>query len=546
MVGELVALRLALWRAALRRDTWRVVVLVVGGLYGLGLAAGVLVGLAALPGAPPGVARGVVVVAGAVLVLGWVVVPLVAFGADPSLDPARFATLPVRPRPLATGLLVAALVGVPGALSLLVGAGTALAWAPRQDGVAAVVTGLLAVVGGVVGVLTAVAAGRLATTAAAGLLSGRRAREVSAVVGVLALAMLGPALASGGVAVPALAEPSSAVTTVVDVLAWTPPGLAWAVPADAAAGAWGTAVVRLLLAAAVLVLLVLAWAAVLGRRLTAPRPRPGGRGSGRAAPARPSAGLVARLPEGVRWAVAHRCLTSWRRDPRYVVNAAGSLAVPAVLVASTALGTLPDGVLWALGPLVALVLGTVLHDDVAYDGPAFWTHLAAGVRGVEDRAGRAGALLVLALPLVLLVTVLGVVLATRGAPPGADAAGRLAAVAGVAVALLLAGTAASSVVSAVRPYPVQAAGENPFSQPSGAAVPAFVAQTLCLLATALLALPAVVAGVLAAVLAPALGPLALLAAVVLGALELREGVRRGGALVDRRGPELLAAVRRDS
>ena len=100
------------------------------------------------------------------------------------------------------------------------------------------------------------------------------------------------------------------------------------------------------------------------------------------------------------------------------------------------------------------------------------------------------------------------------------------------------------MVSAVRPYPAQAAGESPFSQPSGAAVPGALAQLLTFLATVLLALPTLVLGALAGPW-PALGPVALAAGAGLGALELREGVRRGGALLDRRGPELLAAVRRD-
>ncbi|MEJ5915023.1 hypothetical protein [Pseudokineococcus sp. 1T1Z-3] len=540
MVAELLALRLALWRGGLRRDTWRVVVLVLGGLWGLGLAAGVLVGLSALPTVPADVARGVVVAAGAVLVAGWTLVPLVAFGTDPSLDPARFATLPVAPRRLAVGLLAAALLGVPGVLSLLVGVGTVLAWAPRAGGLAAVGVALVAGVGGLTGVLTAVAAGRLATTAAAGVLGGRRGREVSAVVGVLGLLALGPTMASAGGVALALADPGAAVTRVLDVLAWTPLGLAWAAPADAAQGAWGSALARLGLAAAALVGLVLAWSVLLGRRLLAPRPTSGGRsGAARAS----TAGLLDRR-DGVRWAVAQRCLRSWRRDPRYVVNGASALAVPAVLVVMSTAGALPSAMAWVVGPAAALVLGTVLHNDVAYDGPAFWTHLAAGVRGAEDRAGRAAALLLWAVPLVVVVTVAGALLA--GADPlGREGAGRVAGVLAVSTGLLLAGTAASCVLSAVRPYPVQQPGENPFSQPPGAALPGALAQLLSLLATLVLALPAVGVGVLAAGALPVLGLPALVVAVGLGLLELRAGVRRGGALLDRRGPELLAAVRRD-
>jgi len=532
VVAVLLRLRLALWRGALRRDAWRVVVLVLGGLWGLGAAGAVLVGLAALAGAPVEVARAVVVGGGALLVVGWTVVPVVAFGTDPSLDPARFATLSVPPRTLATGLLLGALVGVPGALTILVGVGTALAW---LRGPAAPALALLAALGGALGVLTAVALGRLVTSAAAGALSGRRARDATAVGGVLALALAGPALASAGELVPALDLRVAA--RVVDVLAWTPLALGWAAPADAAAGAWGTALARLLLAAAALVALVLAWAAVLARRLEQPRDASAGRSARRR-------GGSARLPDGVRWAVAGRCLRYWWRDPRYVVAAATSLVLPVVLGGLAALGSLPAASSWALGPLAGLVLGAALHNDVALDGPAFWTHLAAGVPGVDDRAGRSAALLLWAVPVVVATTLLGAALAAGSGLLAPAPLGRVAGALGAALGLLLAGTAVSAVLSAVRPYPAQAAGESPFSQPSGAALPGALAQGLTLLATVLLALPAVVLGVLAAPW-PWLGPAALAAGAGLGALELRAGVRRGGALLDRRGPELLAAVRRD-
>ncbi|WP_298993028.1 hypothetical protein [uncultured Pseudokineococcus sp.] len=536
MVAALLRLRLALWRGALRRDTWRVVVLVLGGLYGLGMLAAALVGLAALAGAPIEVARAVVVAGGALLVLGWTLVPLLAFGVDPSLDPARFATLPVPPRPLAVGQLLGALLGVPGALTLLLGAGTALAW---LRGPAAPALGVLGVVGGVVGVLTAVALGRLVTSAAAGVLGGRRAGEATAVVGVLALTLLGPAFAAAGAVVPAVDLDDLA--RALDVLAWTPLGLAWAAPADAAAGAWGTALVRLALAVAVLLALVLAWAAVLARRLVSARP------PSAAAPAH-RRDLLARLPEGPRWAVAARCLRYWRRDPRYVAAAASALALPVVLAALAGLGTLPAGALWVVGPVAGLLLGASLHNDVALDGPAFWAHLAAGLPGREDRAGRTAALLLWGLPLVVVASVVGAVVA--GAPWSAGAAdpgdwlGRAAGALGAALGLLLSGAGVSAVVSAVRPYPAQAAGDSPFSSPSGAALPGALAQLVTTGATGLLALPAV-ALALASALWPWCGALALVAGAGLGTLVVREGVRRGGALLDRRGPELLAAVRRD-
>ena len=50
---------------------------------------------------------------GGVLVLGWLLLPLVFFGVDETLDPARFALLPLSRRTLVTGLFAAALISVP-------------------------------------------------------------------------------------------------------------------------------------------------------------------------------------------------------------------------------------------------------------------------------------------------------------------------------------------------------------------------------------------------------------------------------------------------
>ena len=50
---------------------------------------------------------------GGVLVLGWLLLPLVFFGVDETLDPARFALLPLPRRTLVTGLFAAALISVP-------------------------------------------------------------------------------------------------------------------------------------------------------------------------------------------------------------------------------------------------------------------------------------------------------------------------------------------------------------------------------------------------------------------------------------------------
>ena len=56
----------------------------------------------------------VTVLAFSVLTLGWLLMSLLVFGIDETVDPAKFALLPVRARELLPGLLVAGLVGSTG------------------------------------------------------------------------------------------------------------------------------------------------------------------------------------------------------------------------------------------------------------------------------------------------------------------------------------------------------------------------------------------------------------------------------------------------
>ncbi|GAB7191869.1 transporter [Kineococcus sp. NUM-3379] len=525
MVAHLVRLKLTLLRNGLRRSPWQVVALVLAGLSGLWLVGLAGAGLVALRWVPVDVAAAVVTLAGSLLVLGWAVVPLLAFGVDETLDPARFATFSIRRAPFMTGLLLAGVVGVPGIVTLVLGLLTAVTWS--RSGPAAA----LAVVCAVLATLTAVAASRATTTAAAALLSTRRARDAVVLVVGLLLVGLGPALNLLGARAVQYVE---VFRTAAGVAGWTPLGFAWAAPADAAAGRWGSALLRTALAAATLALVLLAWSAALTR--AEGRPAVGGR---RAGDVRAGSGdrLLARLPATPAVAVAARCLAYWRRDPRYLMAGASVLVLPLLLVVLP-LGTgIPVGpvVTWA-GPVTAFALGWALHDDVAYDHSAFWLHLSAGLSGRDDRLGRVLGAALWQVPLVLVVTLAGTAVGGRW--------DLLPALLGLAGAVYCAGLAVSSVSSALAPYPVSAPGASPFATPRGAAVATLVAQSITTALVTLLALPSAVLAVLAVTTGAWLGWLGLLAALVLSPVWLRLGVRRGGALVDRRGPELLAAVSR--
>jgi ABC-2 type transport system permease protein len=179
-------------------------------------------------------------------------------------------------------------------------------------------------------------------------------------------------------------------------------------------------------------------------------------------------------------------------------------------------------------------MGWSLHNDVAYDHSAFALHVAAGLRGRDDRAGRVLAAALWQVPVAVLVAVGGAVLGDR-----ADA---VPAVLGATLALLGAGLGVSSVASALAPYPAPPPGANPFQSPRGAGAAAVLAQFATSGLTTALALPALLPAVLA-VLGPAwVGWTALPVGVALCALWTWLGITQGGAVLDRRAPEVLARV----
>ncbi len=535
----LVTLKLHLLRNGLRRSRWQVVTLVIAVLYGLGVAVLVVGGLVGLRGAEVGTAAMIVVPLGSALVLGWAVVPLVAFGADATLDPARLAPFAVPARRLVPGLLLAGLVGVPGVVTAVAGAATVVTWS-RGPG-----TALVAAVGAALAVLTCVALSRLTTTGLAAVLGGRRSRELIGTVVLLVVAVGGPVLAIGS---SALSEPGGVDAALAQRVAswagWTPLGWAWSAPAEVAAGSPGAGAVKLALAAALLVAVLTGWAAALSRALqaggaTSGAARAGGR---RGARARREPALLAALETTTTGVVAARCLRYWRRDARYLAALGSLLVVPLlVLLLPVVLPVDPSLAQLALGPALAFVVGWTSHDDVAYDGTAVWLHLSAGVPGRADRWGRSIAVLVWGVPLVAVATALGAGLAGRY--------DLLPALLGLSVAVVGAGQGVSAVSSALAPYRVPEPGANPFATPPGSAVATVVAQLATSALITVLASPALAVLVAAALVArpelvAALSWAGLVVGCATGVGALWAGVVGGGRVFDRRGPELLAALAR--
>ena len=473
--------------------------------------------------APPAATQAVVVVGGAALVLGWIIVPLLFEGVEQTLDPLKLARFPVRTGQLMAAMFVVGITWIPGIATIIVSVGTAVAW--RQQPLSAAV----ALVAGLIGAATAVAASRLTTSVVTTLLRGRgssRAGATALVVLIVAAPLAGAAF--GGV-VAGGNDLLAIFTGAVAVLGWTPFGAVWSVPGRLAmgdfAGAAGAGAIAVLTLAAVLVL----WRVALGASL---RVRGGG-------PARTVVGgslnALGWMPASPTGAVAARSLIYWFRDARHARQLITIPLLPALMLLWWWLIGV-DGIAIATGPVVASLLPLSVFAGLSYDGTAFAAELAAGVRGLHDRLGRAIALLIIAVPAVLIVqTVVAIIIGH---------AADLPALLGLSLGTLLVSVGVVSVSSARIVVPVARSGRNPFSAPAGAATTSIFASYAVMGATLVLVAPVGALAIASLVTgSQGLGWSALVAGVVLGAAVAAGGVVLGGRVLDASGPAVLARLR---
>lgn len=520
MVAHLLKLKLLLLRNSLRRSPWQLVGIIFGALYGVGVLTLLMAGLFFLNFTDPELARTVVILGGSAAVLGWAIIPVVATGVDMTLDPARFVTFAIPMRQMIIGLALGSLIGIPGIITLLAALVQAASWWQHP---AAVLAGIPAAA---VAVLTCVVLARLAVAATTSLASSRRFKDISGMVAIIPLILLGPIF---GFIATGITESGDFLGRLADVLAWTPLGAVWAVTGDIALGSPGTAAMRFAISVLFLGVAAWAWKVLLQRALVTPAHTAAARkGAGKL-------GLLGRFPATPTGAVAARALTYWIRDPRYSISLiiVPVLAVVLIFAVQTG-GDLPPAVL-GLGPLVAFLLAFGISADISYDNTAFALHVSAGVTGAADRAGRAIACAVFALPATILAAVLPPVI--LGQPETVPV------LLGLSLGLLLSGLGLSSVFSARYTYNVPLPGENAFKTPPGSAGRTMLAQGLWMLVQLGLSIPLLAPAIAYAFGAgPVWGWVTLVVGTVLGSVLLVAGIRVGGRWLDRRGPEVLLAV----
>jgi ABC-2 type transport system permease protein len=521
VVAALLSLRFRVLANTLRRNTLQLLAVIFGGLQTLIVLVIVVAGLTVLVIYPQPVQQATIVIGGVALTLGWFLVPLIATGIEPTIDPLKLAAFPLPVSRLMVAMTLVGATWIPGIATLIVSISAALTWR-ETPGAAWAAVGC-----GIIATLICIVGSRMTASLSANLVAGRRRRDRLVVALVALLVLLGPVALAVGVGL----RSDAPFPGTAEVLGVTPFGAIWGVPGQLVAGHPAAALGSLAVAIATLALMLVIWRASL---LATFRYRGGGAGGRQLAAGR--LGLLGAAPATPAGAIGARSLIYWARDARFARQLVLVPLMPALLIL---FGSLVHANWMAyLGPpIVAGLLPLTLFAVISYDGTAFALHLATGVRGIDDRIGRASALLAFALPALVIVSVvsLGVVDGWRDLP----------AVFGISLGVLLSGLAAVSVSSASIVVPVARSGRNPFTAQAGSGMTSLAASYAVTGVTIALAVPELALGITALVIHSALlGWVAFAVGVLWGAGSLVIGVRVGGRILDRTGPALLARMRR--
>jgi ABC-2 type transport system permease protein len=535
---DFVRLKLRLLRNGFRGQTWRIVLYVFGALFGLWMGFVAFAGIAST-GLHHGehsrnVAYLVASLGGAAVIVAWTLFPLLFFGVDETIDPARFNLLPLPHRTLIRGMLAAAFVGVPAVATLLATSGFVVAAALRFGGMPAVV----AAAGVAAGLIMGIVASRAVTSAFANMLRSRRMRDLAAVLIAVGASLIGP-LQWLGVAVLATGSATQAMG-VAEVVSWTPMAAPYVLPFDAAEGHWGAFALRVAITGGTIALLVWWWSTTLESAMIGTNSG----GAGRAIRANRSGGATAALvpwwmpsfvARGTFGAIMSREWLSWWRDARRraslvsVLIASGVLPI-ALRFAGGAGGQLGVSLVFAV-TMAGTMGGMMLGNQFAFDGNAYGAHLMTRVPGRTELRARAAALAVVALPVQALVAV-AVMVVSRAPAQIPAALGVLATGFGAAIAT-------ASYLSILAAYPLPDVS-NPFALNTGAGSAKGLLALVAMLGTLVLSTPVTIASLF--LTSPTGVWLVLVIGIGYGVVAALLGTYLAGDVLERRGPELLVAI----
>lgn len=520
-----VALKLTLLRNGLRQSTGRKTAFIVSLVFTLLLAAGQVLGLVLLRGNEH--AGTVVVLLTGVVALGWAVLPLFFPSGDDTLDPTRLVMLPLRPQPLIRALLVSSMIGIGPLFTLCLVIGSVLALA---HGAAGAVFAVLAVP---LTMLLCVALSRAVATANVRLLNSRKGRDLAVLSGLVIA--VGIQFVNFGAQRLGQSGGLSALDPAASVVRWLPGASAIGAVDAASDGAYGLAVLQLLITVAALVALMWMWQRSLVKLMTSPdgstlaAAEPSRKESGRT-------GLPGLLPEGRTATVVQRSLRYVARDPKTKAAWVTALAIGAIVPLLNALQG-AGSIYFAC--FAAGMLGMQMYNQFGQDTSAFWM-VALTISSTRDAyvelRARALALLLITLPYTLVVCVVtAAVIGDWRSLPGAL---------GLSFALLGAMLATGAVASALFAYSIPQDGAFKNVVPGQGGL-AWISILGGMLAAALLAGPVIALTVWMHVAdhQDALW-LVVPAGIVYGAFIGWAGLRFAAPRTANRLPEILAAVSR--
>jgi ABC-2 type transport system permease protein len=517
MVAALLRLRLLSVgnRITRPRSTAEMVGVAVAGIIAIaGIVAIVGLGQAAAATTPELRGAAFTVVGSAVIAAFWLL-PF-AFRVDDAMAPRAFAPFEIPPLRLAAMLSLTRLLSVPVLLLLLLLTVQTVAWHGDSSAVG------VALIADVVVLATCVFGSQVASAVAG---RGLVARNVAALLTLLAVTVATP-LAAVLATLDWSGSGATYLRRAAAVLDWTPFGVVWGAPAAAAVGDGGLAAWRIVVAILIAAGLAALWWWIVVRAGSTPP---------RAVRVRSNGGLgmfdvLPPVPGGV---IAARSIVYWMRDSRYVVPLLILPVIPVVLAFAFGVAGVPTTVTaWLCLPLIALLIGWSVHNDVANDGTAFWLHVVTGVGGRADRWGR-----------VVPPLIIGAIVVVGGAYLTVwliDDWPILLPLIALSSCALLVGLGVASAASAIAPYPTVLPGNGPFAQPQALRGGEAVKQSLSLLTSLLLCAPTIALIIAGVVGDPGLLALAPWVGFGSGVVVLAIGTELGAFVVARRAPEILA------
>lgn len=427
MVATIVRMKNRMLWNSLMREKWKLIVAILLGLYFtpffIFIAGTVTFGLA------PAQAQyfyNLFTMLSMLVPLSWIIMPMVGYGMDDSLDPRRFAPFLTPTRKLAHALAAATVAG-PGAIITFL-----LLLLPMlaSFGQGYILTGFLYLLTALVGTYLFAVLGRWSSTTLGYRVSASsRGKDRTGLIStVVFLLIVGPL----GIWLQLLFSTATTdrVQTIVNVVKWTPLVTPSALPMLVFERDWLPALVQVIYTVGAVLLISRLWLGSIGPAMVG-LPNPVSE-QAQAAIARgqwvvdqsqetaqksaqisaahrdvskelPLVGLWSKLGfTPATAAIAGRTLHDWLKDPRLSSSLVGVMFLPLFALAMKAM---PWGSNQGMGItfilLAPLLLGMTVGVLVSYDSTAFWGHVGAGITGWQDRGGRLlGSLPVVAVLLV--------------------------------------------------------------------------------------------------------------------------------------------------